>query len=192
MDYYERRAAEYDQTSWTHPGGDPRLGEHVQATLALLQPATTLDIGCGTGYVSRWLPGEVTLLDGSTAMLAIAAGRLPGARLVNAQVPPLPFASRSFERAFAANLYGHLAAPQRAELISEMRRVANEIVILDQLADDGRFRDGPEERVLLDGTRMTIHKCYFTVDRLLSEIGGGEVLMDGPVLAIVRSRQPPR
>ena len=192
LDYYERRAAEYDQTSWEHPNGDPRLGEKVRDALASLPPMATLDIGCGTGYLSRWLPGEVTLLDGSEAMLAIAAWRLPGAHVVIAQVPPLPFASGSFGRAFAANLYGHLPAVARAELIQEMRRVADEIVILEQLAEDGRFREGPEDRELLDGSRMTVHKCYFTVDQLLREMGGGEVLMDGPVLAMIKAGQPPR
>ena len=152
----------------------------------------TLDIGCGTGYVSRWLPGELTLLDGSAAMLAIASRRLPRARAVNARVPLLPFASRSFGRAFAANLYGHLPAGARVELIQEMRRVADETVILDQLADDGRFREGPEARALLDGRRMTVHKSYFTLGQLQREMGGGQVLMGGPVFAIVRAAQPPR
>lgn len=192
MDHYERRAAEYDQTSWEHPDSDARLREGVRAVLASLSTGPTLDIGCGTGYVSRWLPGDLTLLDASAAMLSIAARRLPRARLVNAHVPPLPFASRSFGRAFAANLYGHLPMGARAELVGEMRRVADEVVILDQLAEDGKFREGPEDRELLDGSRMTIHKCYFTVDQLLLEIGGGEVLMAGPVFAIVRAGQPPR
>jgi SAM-dependent methyltransferase len=192
LDYYERRAAEYDQTSWEHPEGDPRLGEKVRDALVSLPPVATLDIGCGTGYVSRWLPGELMLLDASAAMLSIAARRLPGARVVIAQVPPLPFGGGSFGRAFAANLYGHLPSGARADLVQEMRRVADEIVILDQLADDGRFREGPEDRELLDGSRMTVHKCYFTVDQLLREMGGGEVLMDGPVLAMIRAGQPPR
>ena len=159
MDYYEKRSAEYDQTSWDHPDGETRVAEAVRTALASLSPAPTLDIGCGTGYVSRWLPGQVTLLDASTAMLSIAARRLPGARLVNARVPSLPLASRTFGRAFAANLYGHLTSAAPAELVREMRRVADEIVILDQLAGDGRFREGPEERELLDGSTMTVHKC---------------------------------
>jgi ubiquinone/menaquinone biosynthesis C-methylase UbiE len=193
VDYYEKRAAAYDQTSWDHPDGDPRVAQAVRTALSSLSPESTLDIGCGTGYVSRWLPGQLTLLDASPAMLAIAARRLPKASLINARVPPLPLASHRFGRAFAANLYGHLPAAERIELIREMRRVADEIVILDQLAGDGRFREGPEERELLDGSTMTIHKCYFTVPQLLLEVGGGDVLMAGPVFALVRAAgQPPK
>ena len=187
MDYYERRAAEYDMTSWDHPQGDPRAAEAVRSVIASLPPMRTLDIGCGTGYVSRWLPGELTLLDASPAMLAIARNRLAAARVVRASVPPLPFADAAFGRAFAANLYGHLLTPSRAELVVEMRRVAGEVVIVEQVASDGRFREGPEERDLIDGTHMVIHKCYFTVEQLQKELSGGEVLMNGPAFAIVRA-----
>ncbi len=67
-----------------------------------------------------------------------------------------------------------------------MCRVANHLVVLEQLAESGSFSEGPEQRRLTDGSTFTIHKCYFTVDRLLEELGGGEILMLGPVFAIVR------
>jgi ubiquinone/menaquinone biosynthesis C-methylase UbiE len=187
MDYYERRAPEYDATSWDHPDGDPRIAEAVRSVIASVPPRRTLDIGCGTAFVSRWLPGELTLLDASESMLAIARRRLPAAHLVRAAVPPLPFADRAFGRAFAANLYGHLLPPSRAQLVNEMRRVADEVMILEQVAADGRFREGPEERDLLDGTRLVIHKCYFTVEQLQKELRGGDILMNGPAFAIVRA-----
>ena len=37
-----------------------------------------------------------------------------------------------------------------------------------------------------DGTKFEIHKCYFTVERLLEELGGGEILMGGPAFAVIR------
>jgi len=92
----------------------------------------------------------------------------------------------AFERAFTANLYGHLTPPLRAHLISEMLRVADELIILDQLASSDRFTEGPEVRQLVDGSSFTIHECYFTVDRLRQELGDGEVLMEGPFFAIIR------
>jgi ubiquinone/menaquinone biosynthesis C-methylase UbiE len=184
IEYYERRAAEYDATAWDYPGGDH--GGLVRSVLTSLKPARTLDIGCGTGYVSRWLPGEVTLLDASPSMLAIAQRRLPQARTVRAEVPPLPFADHTFGRAFAANFYGHLPSDARSHLVSEMARVAEEILVLDQLSQEDLFNEGIEERELLDGTKMPIHKCYFTVQALLDEIEGGEVLLNGPVFAIIR------
>jgi len=184
IDYYEARASEYDATSWEHPGGDG--GAAVRNMLDALIPAKTLDVGCGTGYVSRWLPGELTLMDASSSMLGIARHRLPSSHLVRAMAPSLPFIDGSFERAFTSNLYGHLEPTSRADLLAELMRVSAEVVILDQLSESNRFREGPERRQLQDGTRHTVHKCYFTTDRLLEEVPGAEVLMSGPVFVAVR------
>ena len=188
-EYYQRRADEYDATSWEHPDWDARLTDQVRSVLSSLPAVETLDIGCGTGYLSRWLPGQVTMMDTSASMLGIARRRVPSARLVRAKAPCLPFKDGAFTRTFTANLYGHLPGPERKVLVTEMLRVASEVVVLDELAGSGIFSEGPEERRLVDGSTFTIHKCHFTVDRLLEELGGGEVLMAGPVFAIVR-RQP--
>src|SRR5260370_41293044 len=107
IEYYERRAAEYDSTAWEHPGMDYAGAKAVHAILEFLPPAPTLDIGCGTGYVSRWLPGDLTLLGASPSMLEIAQQRLPRATGDRAGVPPLPFADHSFQRAFTADLFSH-------------------------------------------------------------------------------------
>jgi SAM-dependent methyltransferase len=188
-DYYERRAAEYDVTSWEHPESDAGVADRIRIVVTSLSAVSTLDIGCGTGYVSRWLSGPVTLLDASPAMLKIARSRLHGADSVQAVAPPLPFVDHAFGRAFSANLYGHLALSARSDLVSEMLRVADELVIIDQLSDDGSFSEGTEARQLIDGSIFAIHKCYFTIDRLLQELGGGEVLMAGPVFGVVRRRR---
>ena len=60
------------------------LGERAGVavpTLAALQPVPTLDVACGTGYLTRYLPGRITCLDQSPAMLEVAPTRIPAARL---------------------------------------------------------------------------------------------------------------
>ena len=49
--------------------------------LERLSPARVLDVACGTGFLTRHLRGEVTALDQSPEMVAIATERLPGARV---------------------------------------------------------------------------------------------------------------
>jgi ubiquinone/menaquinone biosynthesis C-methylase UbiE len=186
LEYYERRAREYDATSWAHLEADATDSVRVRNVLSSLPAVSTLDIGCGTGFVSRWLPGRLTLMDSSPAMLSIARGRLPDADLVRAEAPYLPFAQHAFGRAFTANLYGHLPPPARSELVREVARIAAESIVLEQVSVTGSFEEGPEERILTDGTKFTIYKCYFTEDRLLAELGGGEILLAGRVFAIIR------
>ena len=49
IDYYERRAGEYDPTSWKRVDADGRVAEVVRSVLDSLAPMDTLDAGCGTG-----------------------------------------------------------------------------------------------------------------------------------------------
>ena len=120
-------------------------------------------------------------------MLSIATERLPRAAFVRAQVPSLPLPDRNtFDRAFAANFYGHHAPGTRVELLHELYRVAQEIVVLEQLAPAGKFCEGFENRQLADGSDFEIYNCYFTAGRLHEELGGGVVLMNGPMFTIVR------
>jgi SAM-dependent methyltransferase len=62
------------------------------------RPSATslLELGCGTGALLEGLAGtlEVTGLDRSPEMLAIAAGRLPSARLVRADMTAFSLAAR--------------------------------------------------------------------------------------------------
>jgi ubiquinone/menaquinone biosynthesis C-methylase UbiE len=188
--YYDRRAGEYDATAWDSPLGDRVESDRVREVLGTLPPARTLDVGCGTAYVTRWLPGEVTLADASRAMLNMARQRLPRAAAVQVGALALPFRSGSFERAFASNLLGHFRRPDRVVLLGELARVAADVVILDQVAGSGEFEEGPETRRLNDGSVFVIHKCYFTAATLLGEVrtlGAAEVMLDGRTFAIVRA-----
>ena len=85
----------------------------LQAALAALPPARTLDVACGTGFLTQHLRGQLTGLDQSAAMLEVAAARLPNAELVLADALPLPFADGTFERVFTGHFYGHLEEDER-------------------------------------------------------------------------------
>ena len=57
-----------------------------------LPPVRTLDVGCGTGFLTEHLRGEITGLDQSERMLAVGAARLPSATFVLGDALALPFA----------------------------------------------------------------------------------------------------
>src|SRR6266487_4499572 len=150
-EYYARRAAEYDATSWE--AFDDAEREAVERFVASLPPGRILDIGCGTGYLTRLLRGSVVAVDQSAEMLELARARAPGVELVRADVPLLPFADGAFDLAFSSNLYSHLdTAAARAEFLAEALRVARALVVLEQSWRPGRDREACELRRLRGGS----------------------------------------
>jgi ubiquinone/menaquinone biosynthesis C-methylase UbiE len=192
--YYDRRAAEYDDW-WLGRGvftGRPRPGwsEEVEAMVAVLHglaPARTLDVACGTGYLTRELPGEVVALDQSEAMVAVASERLPDVRVVQGDAVPLPFREGEFERVFTSHFYGHLLAGERERFLEEARRVGGELVVVDAARRDDVPAEEHQQRVLNDGSRHTVYKRFFEPDELVAELGGGTVLHAGRWFVAVSS-----
>jgi demethylmenaquinone methyltransferase/2-methoxy-6-polyprenyl-1,4-benzoquinol methylase len=181
--YYDARAPEYDEWYYgqgqfagrDRPGWKEELAA-LEAALRSLPPARTLDVACGTAYLTRWLPGEITALDQSDGMLAEARARLPDAELVRADaLDELPFEDGAFERVFTAHFYGHLETVDRERFLAEARRLAPELVIVDSAGSGEEW----QERTLNDGTQWRVYKRWFTADALLDELGGGRALHDG-------------
>jgi ubiquinone/menaquinone biosynthesis C-methylase UbiE len=193
-EYYEQRAAEYDQwyegtglfASRERPGWfDDR--DALIRTLRSLAPARTLDVACGTGFLTQHLGGDVTGLDQSESMVEIASERVPGGRFVVSDALPLPFADSEFERLFTGHFYGHLEEQARLRFLDEARRVAGELVVADSAVRPDHGVEEWQERVLNDGSRHAVYKRYFTGDALAEELGGGEVLHAGPWFVVVRA-----
>lgn len=192
-EYYDRRAAEYDQT--ITDGLDAATVAAFASELAALgrvlvglPPGRVLDVACGTGLFTRYLRGQVVALDQSERMLEIARTRIPTAQPVRAVVPALPFGGAAFDRLVTSHFYGHLVKVEAVAFLAEARRVAPELVVVDTAAAAGALPDSWQERRLRDGARYTIYKRHFTAERLLAELGGdGEVLFAGRFFVAVRS-----
>jgi ubiquinone/menaquinone biosynthesis C-methylase UbiE len=192
--YYDARAPEYDD--WFHglgryadrdrPGWEEELAG-LTAILEGLAPARTLDVACGTGFLTRHLRGDLTCLDQSERMLALAAERVPHARMVKADAIPLPFAEGEFERLFTGHFYGHLEEPQRTAFLEEARRVAGELVFVDSSQAHSAVAAEWQPRLLNDGSEWKVYKRFFTGEGLAEELGGGEVLHDGTWFVVVRA-----
>jgi ubiquinone/menaquinone biosynthesis C-methylase UbiE len=152
-----------------------------------LPPMRTLDVACGTGFVTRRLQGDVTGVDQSTRMLELARIRAPDATLVQASAFELPFGDASFDRVFTSHFYGHLETHERGRFLEEARRVAPELIVLDAALHEGEPRDVWQDRQLNDGTQWQVYKRFFSAERLLAELGGGETLFEGTWFICVRS-----
>jgi ubiquinone/menaquinone biosynthesis C-methylase UbiE len=124
-------------------------------------------------------------LDQSESMLAVAASRMPQARLVHADAVPLPFADGEFERVFTSHFYGHLLPGEREQFVAEARRVGGQLVVADAALHEGVLPEQHQERVLSDGSRHSVYKRFFAPDELAAELGGGTVLHSGRWFAVV-------
>lgn len=192
--YYERRAPEYDDW-WRGTGlftDRPRPGWDVERaaltrTLEALAPARTLDVACGTGFVTRHLQGEITGLDQSESMLELAADKLPDVEFVRADALDLPFEDNAFERVFTSFFYGHLEEPERSVFLREARRVAPELVVVDSALTDDVQPVEWQERILTDGSRWQVYKRFFAAEELAEELGGGRTLFAGRWFVAVRA-----
>ena len=182
-EYYDTRAPEYDEwylgvgrfASRERPGWHDAVRD-LEEAVAELAPARTLDVACGTGFLTRHLRGEVTGLDQSEQMIEIARERMPTAEFVQADAMPLPFADNSFDRVFTGHFYGHLAGAEREAFLAEARRVARELIVVDSAVRPDHEREELQERILNDGSAFEVYKRYFDGDELLRELGGGAVL----------------
>lgn len=192
--YYDRRAPEYDDwyegiglfADRERPDWDDEVAALIQ-TLEALPPLRTLDVACGTGFLTRHLSGDLTCLDQSARMLEIATERVPHATAVVSDAIPLPFEGASFERVFTGHFYGHLEEADRVAFLGEARRVAGELVVVDASAAHSPVTEEWQPRTLRDGSRWEVYKRYFTGAGLAAELGGGEVLHEGPWFVVVRA-----
>lgn len=194
LDYYDRRAPEYDDwwrgtglfAARERPGWDAEVAALVDA-LRALAPARTLDLACGTGFLTRHLPGAVTGLDASAAMLALARERIPGGRVVQGDALAPPFPDGAFERVAAGHFYGHLEPAERARFIAAARRLAPELLVIDSARREDVPAERIDPRVLGDGSRHAVFKRWFEPAQLLEELGGGRLVHAGRWFVAVRA-----
>lgn len=185
--YYQLRAREYDVTAWPQTVEGVADVAGLMTALLSLPPARTVDVACGTGFLTRHLRGALTLLDASEEMLTIAASRLLEAKLVLAEAPPLPFRHAAFERVFSSQFYDHLRPLERRWFLAEACRVAPELVLVAQ-SRGPEHRENPEDRVLQDGSKHQVYAAYFSARSLLAELEGGELLFEGSFFLVARRR----
>ena len=192
--YYDARAPEYDEwyrglgrfDELDRPDWDADVRE-LEHAVAALPPKRTVDVACGTGFLTRHLRGDVVGVDQSPRMLEVAQEQAPNAELLRGDALDLPFADGSFDRVFTGHFYGHLERDGREQFLREARRVAPELVVVDAITRTDRNAEEVQERILNDGSRWTVYKRYFEPEQLAEELGGGDILLANRWFVVVRA-----
>ena len=146
----------------------------------------TLDVACGTGFLTRHLRGDVVGLDASERMLEVARLQAPAARFEQGDALSLPFEDGAFDRVFTSYFYCHLEDEERERFLAEARRVASELVVVASIRGDGDASERWEERRLKDGSRWSVYKRVFEGPDLADELEG-EVVFKGRWFVVVRA-----
>ncbi len=197
-EYYDRRVAQAvpgianAAAYWTGLGVSVTTEQvaveaaQVQDRLKALSEASFVEVGAGPGTFTGMLDGRGVAVDQSAAALLKLRRDYPRVAAVRADATALPFRDGSFERYFAAHLYGLLQTDDRSRLMEEARRVAAEVVILDAGRPDGVAAAEWQDRSLPDGGRYRIYRRHFEAGVLALEIDG-TVLFDGSLYVLVAS-----
>ena len=191
--YYDRRAPEYDDwwlgrglyADRERPGWEDELGL-LERVIRELPPMRTLDVACGTGFLTRHLRGDVVGVDASERMLEVARTQAPAARFEQGDALSLPFEDGAFDRVFTSYFYCHLEEDERERFLAEARRLAPELVVVGSIRSDGDDSERWEERRLRDGSRWSVYKRVFEGPDLAEELGG-EIVFKGRWFVVVRA-----
>jgi hypothetical protein len=161
--------------------------DEVSSRLRELPATTFVDIGAGpSGAFTVHLPGRGVALDQSDAALRQFRTVAPDIPAVRGDAMRLPLRTKAVGRALVSHLYGLLLPDERAALVAEAGRVADEMVIVDSGRPAGVRAEEWQTRVLPDGTSYPIYRRHLDVETLLDEVGG-EALFEGLFFVIVRT-----
>jgi SAM-dependent methyltransferase len=191
IDYYRRRAPEYDDTA--SPPDDPlaSLGEEIERALHAFQPTgDVLEIASGTGTWTRLLlehATSVTALDAAPEMHQESRRKLgddPRLRYIEGDVLSSWAPDRSYDVVFFANWLSHVP-PARFDhfwqTVSDALEPDGRVFLVDEGEDAWRHEQLREEfiaekptpvvaRSLPNGTRFKVVKVFWNPEQLTSRL----------------------
>ncbi|GGW13279.1 hypothetical protein GCM10010501_16200 [Streptomyces libani subsp. rufus] len=97
----------------------------------------------------------------------------------------MPFATGGLDRIITGNSYGLLRPPERAAFLTEARRTARELIVIDLRSDGDLHQDKTELRTV-DATPYPIFRRRFTPESLSTELNG-ELIYRGRYFLAVRA-----
>jgi len=126
-------------------GAEGRLHRGVVRRLVRERPGRVLDVGCGTGVLTRQVfdalpdtPGKrVCGIDAAEAMIDVArrkAGTRPGLEFTAALAEELPYPDGSFDCVLSTFFFHHLNAVLKRRALAEIHRVlrpGGHVLVLD-------------------------------------------------------------
>lgn len=140
-----------------------------------------LDVGCGVGALHPLLSpycSELHGIDVSAPCVEQARRQNPGVRYAAYDGAKLPYADGQFDMALTVCVLHHVPPAERAAFVAEMARVVR----------PGGLTCVIEHNPLNPLTRLSVMRCPFDADAVLSSRRETEALMSRSGVSAVRSR----
>jgi demethylmenaquinone methyltransferase/2-methoxy-6-polyprenyl-1,4-benzoquinol methylase len=179
LDYYRRRAGEYDATAYGDVGV---ASERIARIVAEMGPAgRVLEIACGTGMWTAALAAvasPVTAIDAAPEVVAIARERVPRVHFEVADVFTFRHSTR-FDTIFFSAWLSHVPAARFDEFWSSLRGMLAEggrVLFVDEPVEErGKetYIEGADEiveRRLRDGRAYRVIKNFIDPDDLVARL----------------------
>jgi spore coat polysaccharide biosynthesis protein SpsF len=162
--------AERLEQLWSGPFGDEDVDRNLAAyerrggfwlpLMEELQPASVVEVGCSVGGNLQWIaqrvpPARVVGVDVNTKALRRLEERVPNVRGMHGPARDLPFADRSFDFVFTADVLAHQPDETLEKVMSEMVRVARRWVFCAERLDAAPL-DAPHQ----DPAASRVHRDY--------------------------------
>jgi demethylmenaquinone methyltransferase/2-methoxy-6-polyprenyl-1,4-benzoquinol methylase len=181
VDYYRRRAAEYDETAY----GDLVVAQQrIERLVARMRPAgNVLEIACGTGLWTQALAGPaaaLTAIDAAPEALRIARDRVRSPKVSFEVADVFCWTTEArYDVVFFAAWLSHVPASRLPQFWQSLRGLLAEdgrVLFIDEHVDEREkeaYVEGqPEivERRLSDGSTFRIGKNFLDPDTLELEL----------------------
>jgi Methyltransferase domain len=183
-EYYDHRAVEGTRTIghalayWKGLGVEATVSEieaeaaEVRRLIRSMPPSPFVEVGAGPGTFTADLPGWGIALDQSEAALRVVRSGPDDTPVVRGDARRLPVRDRAVARVFAAHIYGLLTEEERRPFLSEARRIAEELVVVDAGRPPGVPAERWQHRTLGGGETFSVFRRHFDAEELAAEIDG--------------------
>jgi SAM-dependent methyltransferase len=178
IDYYHRRAREYDATSTPRGDSLKQQGLRLEEALRDFRPqGKVLEVACGTGAWTRRLirfAGELTALDSSAEMIQLARAKIGDAEVRFVEADVFSWHPRqTYDVVFFANWLSHVPSARFEAFWSLIRgclRDGGRVFFIDEAHDAWRKEEFLEENLVLrrlgDGSTHRVVKIFWEPSEL--------------------------
>tara|TARA_Y100000994_G_scaffold228268_1_gene212414 strand:- start:120 stop:926 length:807 start_codon:yes stop_codon:yes gene_type:complete len=179
--------------------GRYQIFEEVKNDLKRLKPnAKVLDLGCGTGHLSKYIKDkgfEVIGLDPSLKMLQFAKNNFSDISFVEGISANLPFEDNLFDYVVSIEVLRYLNAKDVEKTYKEILRILKDsgffnVTHVNKYAFDMYFIFYNMKKFLIEFNGQKYHNCYFTTSnketKLIGNVGFKEVKSVGRMDATIR------